>query len=64
MTDKIILKVTAIVSFLTFGTIASVLGFAALTGTNTSAFAQKQGQFFDAKPCHKEILPLQNSKDH
>jgi len=56
MTDKTKLKVTAIVAVLTFGTIASVLGLAALTGTSTSAFAQ-QGKFFDAKLTGKNEVP-------
>ena len=56
MTIKTKLKVTAIVAVLTFGTIASVLGFADLTGTSTSAFAQ-QGKFFDAKLTGKNEVP-------
>ncbi|MDQ6668856.1 MAG: CHRD domain-containing protein [Thermoproteota archaeon] len=62
MTDKTILKVTAIVAVLTFATIASVLGFAALTGTGTSVFAQKQGQFFDAKLIGKNEVPPKDTK--
>ena len=57
MTNNIILKVTAVIAVLTLGTIASVYGFAALTGTSPFAFAQKQGQFFDAKLTGKNEVP-------
>lgn len=63
MTDKTILKVTAIIAVLTFATIASVFGFAALTaGTSPSASAQKQGQFFDAKLTGKDEVPAKDTK--
>src|ERR671935_3049585 len=65
MTDKTtILKVTAIIAVLTFATVASVFGFAALSGTNSTpfAFAQKQGQFFDAKLTGKDEVPAKDTK--
>src|ERR671930_930964 len=65
MTDKTtILKVTAIIAVLTFATVASVFGFAALSGTNSSplALAQKQGQFFDAKLTGKDEVPAKDTK--
>ncbi len=61
MTDKTILKVTAIIAILTFSTIASVFGYAALTGTSASVYAQKQGQFFDAKLTGKNEVPAKDT---
>jgi hypothetical protein len=63
MSYKTTLKVTAIVALLTFATVASVFGFAALTGgTSLFAFAQKQGQFFDAKLTGKDEVPPKDTK--
>lgn len=62
MTNKTILKVTAIRAVLNFAIISSVFGFAALTGTSLSAFAQKQGQFFDAKLTGKNEVPAKDTK--
>jgi hypothetical protein len=62
MTNNIILKVTAIVAVITLGTVTSVFGFAALTGTSPFAFAQKQGQFFDAKLTGKNEVPAKDTK--
>jgi hypothetical protein len=62
MTNNIILKVTAIIAVLTLGTIASIFGYAALTGRTPFAFAQKQGQFFDAKLTGKNEVPAKDTK--
>lgn len=62
MTNNIILKVTAIVAVITLGTVTSVFGFAALTATSPFAFAQKQGQFFDAKLTGKNEVPAKDTK--
>jgi len=65
MIDKLtILKVTVIVAVLAFATISSVFGFAALSGTSSSqfAYAQKQGQFFDAKLTGKDEVPPKDTK--
>jgi len=61
MTNKTILKVTAVIAVLTFATITSVFGFGALTGTSPT-FAQKQGQFFDAKLTGKNEVPIKDTK--
>jgi CHRD domain-containing protein len=63
MTDKTILKVTAIIAVLTSATIAGVFGFAALSSISSQfAFAQKQGQFFDAKLTGKDEVPSKDTK--
>ena len=63
MTDKTILKATAIIAVLTSATIAGVFGFAALSSTSSQfAFAQKQGQFFDAKLTGKDEVPPKDTK--
>ena len=63
MTYKTILKATAIIGVLTSATIAGVFGFAALSSTSSQfAFAQKQGQFFDAKLTGKDEVPPKDTK--
>ena len=63
MTDKTILKVTAIIAVLTFATVDSVFGFGSLSGTTSQfALAQKQGQFFDAKLTDKDEVPPKDTK--
>ena len=65
MTDKLkILKITGIISVLAFATIASVFGFTSLKGTSNNLFvyAQKQGQFFDAKLIGKDEVPSKDTK--
>ena len=63
MTGKTILKATAIIAVLTSATVAGVFGFAALSSTNSQfAFAQKQGQFFDAKLTGKDEVPPKDTK--
>jgi hypothetical protein len=60
--EKTILKVTAIVAILASVTLASVFGFAALSGTSQFAYAQKQGQSFHAKLTGKDEVPPKNTK--
>ena len=64
MTDKTIVKVTAIIAVLISATIAGVFGFTALgdTSSHQFAFAQKQGQFFDAKLTSKDEVPPKDTK--
>ena len=65
MTDKLkVLKITGIVAVLAFATITSVFGFTALKSTsgNQLAYAQKQGQFFDAKLIGKDEVPPKDTK--
>ena len=63
MTGKTILKATAIIAVLTSAMVAGVFGFAALSSTNSQfAFAQKQGQFFDAKLTGKDEVPPKDTK--
>src|SRR5919199_2173407 len=59
MTDKTILKVSAIIAMLASATIAGVFGFAALS---QFSFARKQGQFFDAKLTGKDEVPPKDTK--
>ena len=62
MSDKTILKVTAIITVLLFATVSSVFGFSTLTSTTPSAFAQQQQPFFDAKLTGKDEVPATDTK--
>jgi hypothetical protein len=62
MSDKTILKVTAIITVLLFATVSTVFGFATLTSTTPSAFAQNQQPFFDAKLTGKDEVPAIDTK--
>ena len=63
MTDKTILKATAIIAVLTSAMVASVFSFAALSSASSQfALAQKQGQFFDAKLTGKDEVPPKDTK--
>ena len=61
--DETIPKVTAVIALLISATIAAVFGFATLGVTSSQfAFAQKQGQFFDAKLTGKDEVPPKHTK--
>jgi len=60
--SKTTLKVTAIIAILASVTVASVFGYAALSGTSHFAYAQKQGRSFHAKLTGKEEVPSKNTK--
>src|SRR5919197_4580058 len=60
--EKTILKVSSIVAILAFATVASIFGYAGLSGTSQFAYAQKQGQSFHAKLSGKDEVPPVNTQ--
>ncbi len=61
MNNKITLKVTAVIAILTFATFFIAIGSLSL-GTSTSAFAQVQPKYFDAKLTGKDEVPSKDTK--
>jgi CHRD domain len=62
MTETTILKVSSIVAILASATVASVFGYAGLSGTSQFAYAQKQGQSFHAKVTGRDEVPPKDTK--
>jgi hypothetical protein len=66
MTNKIALKVTAVIAVLTFATFFIATGFLSpgspSTSTITSVFAQMQPKYFDAKLSGKDEVPSKDTK--